>query len=287
MKKVVYKALNFLLFGNIFVAFCAVAQALLTYSIIGLKPSVLVCGFLFFSTLAFYNFSLLITNSAKTVNTQNARNHWFFAHYHLNFGNTIFAALALIPFFLGLNFWAKILAFLLGGVSFGYLFPIFFIANKKLNFRNIKGLKLFLIAFVWALSVVLLPVLAAGNFIPKREILILISKQFLLFAAITIPFDVRDFFEDKASNLKTLPIIYGAKKAYWLAIILLLLNLVLVFCFKSSLFEGSFFASIITPIIAGLIIMQAGLNKKQYYYYLYLDGILILQYLFLVLYNLV
>ncbi len=279
MRKTIYKCLNFLLFGNVFVAICAVAQAFVTFNFLTLKPDLWVCGFLFFSTLGFYNFCLLINKPNTKLHLGHNRNNWFFAHRNLNLTLTIVAGFAIFLFFLMLNFGSKILVVLLGILAATYNFPLHWLKSKFFNLRNIKGLKLFLIAFVWALSVVLLPILQAGIFIPQREIIVLISKQFLLFVAITIPFDVRDFMEDKASNLKTVPIIWGVKKAYKFAIILLLINLVLGFGFKSLIVDDKFFASVIPPVLAIFLITKASLRKNKYYYFLYLDGVLIVQYL--------
>lgn len=285
MKKIIYKSFDFLLFGNVFVAVCAVVQALVTYSFFGLKPDSKVCGFLFFSTFAYYNFCLLINKTKASLYPQHDRNNWFFAHRNLNLALTIVAGFATVPFFLALNYWPKVLVLFLGFLSATYNFPQHRINSSFINLRNIKGLKLFLIAFVWALSVVLLPVLQASIFIPQREITFLIIKQFLLFLAVTIPFDVRDFMEDKASNLKTVPIIWGIKNAYRFSITLLLINLLLVFCFKNLTLNSNFFASVFTPIFAVFVILSSGLRKSKYYYFLYLDGILVLQYLLLLVFN--
>ena len=279
MRKTLYKCLNFLLFGNVFVAICAVAQTFVTFNFLSLKPNLWVCGFLFFSTLGYYNFCLLINKSNTSLYLRHSRNNWFYAHLSLNLVLTITAAFAIVPFFLMFNFGAKILVVFLGILAATYNFPLHWVNSKFFNLRNIKGLKLFLIAFVWALSVVLLPVLQASIFIPQREIIILITKQFLLFVAITIPFDVRDFIDDKASNLKTLPIMYGVKTAYKFAIALLLVNLALGFGFKSLIFDDKFLASVIPPVLAIFLITKSGLRKNKYYYFLYLDGVLIVQYL--------
>ncbi len=277
--------MDFLLFGNVFVAICAVAQALYTYSFFNIKPDVWVCCFLFFSTLAYYNFCLLISKLPNNLQLQNQRLNWFLTYFNLNFGVTVLSSLVLIPLFLMLNYETKTLVIILVVLSAGYNLQLRSLNFKTISLRSVKGLKLFLIAFVWALSVVLLPLLQADFFIPKREITLLITKQFLLFVAITIPFDVRDFIEDEASNLKTLPIMYGVKKAYVFAIILLLVNILLVLCFNNSLTDSRFFASVFTPILAVFVILKSGLRKNPYYYFLCLDGILIVQYLFLVVIN--
>ena len=46
-----------------------------------------------------------------------------------------------------------------------------------------------------------------------REITILIAERFLFIGALTIPFDIRDLFEDRQSGLKTVPVVWGEKKS--------------------------------------------------------------------------
>jgi 4-hydroxybenzoate polyprenyltransferase len=155
--------------------------------------------------------------------------------------------------------------------------------------RKIAGLKLFLIAFVWSLSVTLLPYfdLEKQQFlaISTTDIFILSLQRFLFFAAITIPFDIRDIFQDKALSLKTIPIILGEKKAYQLCQIMLILSLGLFFIFQSAGFSINFFASALTIILAGWLIFKSKWEKNEYYYFFYLDGMLILQYALLLLFN--
>lgn len=276
-----------MLFNNIFVALCGVAQVLVTYSFLGIKPASPVCLFLFFATLVVYNFSFLNIKTPKVLNTQTKRDSLFYKYYNFNLNFTVLAFLALIPLFLGFNFGTKILVIFLGILSLSYFLPVIYIGNKWCNLRSINGLKLFFIALVWVLGVVLLPVYQIGKYIPSSEIVILILKQFLLFAAITIPFDVRDFYHDKASNLKTLPIIFGLKKAYIIAVILLFVNLLLVFSFTTHFYNANFIAAILTPIVAIWVILTPKLRKSNYHYLLHLDGILILQYFFLILFKMI
>ncbi|HUH32788.1 MAG TPA: hypothetical protein VLZ28_02480, partial [Daejeonella sp.] len=52
--------LDCLLFSNLFIALCAVAQGLVTYHLLGAKPEKYILALLFFATLAQYNFSILL-----------------------------------------------------------------------------------------------------------------------------------------------------------------------------------------------------------------------------------
>nr|WP_039450039.1 hypothetical protein [Pedobacter glucosidilyticus] len=283
------KFLDFLLFSNVFIALGAVAQGLVTYHLLNIKPVYTILAFLFFATLTIYNFSILIQKPQDYLNSPYRRVRWIFSHYRLNISITLIAVLSLIPLFFLLSFASKVLLCLLGLVSFGYSLPLFSVNNKKFGLRNIPGLKLFLIATVWSVSTVALPILEINelhiSFISLQDTTLLTAKRFLFVAAITVPFDIRDLFQDKNSDLKTIPTIFGENKAYLFCQFLLALYLVMLFVFNDG-FNASFFGLMFTIVLAGWLILKSTWEKNEYYYFFYLDGTLILQYLMLLLFNL-
>lgn len=283
-------ALDFLLFSNVFIALCALAQGLVTYQLLDVKPAKYVLGLLFFATLAQYNFSILLSKPAEPKKSLFKRVRWIFSHNRLMITITIISVLSIIPLFLFLSVPAQILLLFLGIISISYNLPIFTLHDRKFGLRNIPGIKLFLIATVWSLSTVLLPILEieriAGLSVTSRETVLLVAKRFLLIAAITIPFDIRDLFEDRSSALKTIPVMLGEKKAYIFCQALLAGYLILLFLFNTDL-DASFLALTVTALLAGWLILRSDFVKNEYYYFLYLDGILILQYLLLLLSSLI
>ena len=291
MNKHFIKPLDFLLFTNIFVAFSAVAQGLVFYHLFRLTPSFVVLAFLFCATILIYNISILSQPPKNPQASKYKRVRWIFAHQKLIQFITILAFIVIIPLFYQLQLHAKILAVFLAILSLGYALPIFTFNGEKMGLRRITGLKLFLIAFVWSLSVTLLPYFDLDqqqlSSISTADIFMLSLQRFLFFAAITIPFDIRDMFQDKGFALKTIPIILGEKKAYLFCQILLSVSLGLLFIFQSAGFSINFFASALTIILAGWMIFRSKWEKNEYYYFFYLDGTLILQYAMLLVFNFV
>ena len=98
MRKTLQSVFDFILFSNIFMALCAVAQGLVTFYLIGAKPVVAVLWLLFTSTIGVYNFSILISKPDRPKNSPYARERWFFAHYRLMINITIVCLWSLIPF---------------------------------------------------------------------------------------------------------------------------------------------------------------------------------------------
>ncbi len=168
-------------------------------------------------------------------------------------------------------------------LSFGYGLPMFSTGNQKFGLRNIPGLKLLLIGVTWTLSVVLLPVFEAENVyhikIAPVDILLLSAKRLLFITAMAIPFDIRDLFQDRKLGLKTIPVVFGEKNAYLLCQFLLIGYLILLFLFRDHGFDQNFFALMITIVLAGWLIFRSKFERNEYYYFFYVDGVLILQYL--------
>jgi 4-hydroxybenzoate polyprenyltransferase len=291
MKKVLGSAFDFLLFSNIFMALCAVAQALVTFHLIDSKPVYSVIGLLFTSTLGIYNFSILLSKPKHPEQSPYRRIRWFFAHYRLMVTFTIVSLLSLIPLFFLLSMESRILLVFLSVLSFGYSLPIFTVGDHKFGLRNIPGLKPFLITLVWTMSCVLLPVLEAQDLhladVSMRDITILVAKRFLLIGALTVPFDIRDLFQDKQYGLKTIAVSWGEKNAYLFCQVLLAGYIVLLFLFRNNGFNIDFWALTTTAILMGWLIFQSKWKKDEYYYFFYLDGVLILQYVIMVGLNLV
>ncbi|MFI5138229.1 MAG: UbiA family prenyltransferase [Sphingobacteriales bacterium] len=289
MKKIFRPVFDFLLFSNVFMALCTVAQGLVTFYLIGTKPAFPVIWLLFTSTLGIYNFCILLAKPKHPAESPHLRVRWFFSHYRLMVTFTIVSVLSLIPLFFLISTESRILMVFLGILSFFYSIPLFAIGDQKFRLRNIPGLKQFLITLVWTMSTVLLPILEAQHFhlteISMRDITILIAKRFLFIAALTVPFDIRDLFDDHQSGLKTVPVMLGEKKAYLFCQLLLGGYVVLLFLFRNNGFNPDFFALTVTAVLAGWLIFKSKWEKNEYYYFFLVDGVLILQYLMLMLFN--
>lgn len=290
MKKLFKSVFDFLLFSNVFMAVCAVAQGLVTFYLIGSKPLYTILALLFTSTIGIYNFSILLTKPKNPEQSSLVRVRWFFAHHRLMVTLTIVSILSLVPLFFLISTESRLLLVFLGVISFCYSLPLFTLADQKFGLRNIPGLKQFLITLVWTMSTVLLPILEAQDMnitnISLRDTTILLAKRFLFIAALTVPFDIRDLFEDRESGLKTIPVVIGEKRAYLFCQFLLAGYIILLFLYKNNGFNTDFFALTLTAFLAGWLIFKSKWQRNEYYYFFYLDGVLILQYIFLLLFNL-
>jgi len=288
MNKHLRQPLDLLLFSNIFIALCAVAQGMVTYHLLDAKPDKYILALLFCSTLALYNFSIILSKPKKPEESPFRRVRWVFSHYRLTITLTIISILSIIPLSFFLNSSSLILLFGLALISLGYSLPLFSFQDKCYSLRNIPGVKLFLIAAIWSLSCVLLPILEMESnneiIITLNDTIILIAKRFLFIAAITVPFDIRDLFQDKTNELKTIPVILGEKTALLICQSFLAAYLILLFLFTDKL-DSNYFALTICTIITGWLIFKSKWEKNEYYYFFYLDGTMILQLILLIIFS--
>lgn len=284
-----YSILDFLLFSNLFIAVCAVAQGLITYHLLKVPADKYVLAFVFFATIGLYNFSMLLAKPKKPEKSPYKRVRWIFSHHRMIISITLISIMCLVPLFLlYLSIESKLLMLFTGLVAVGYNIPFLTLNNQNIGLRNIPGIKLFLIAMVWAVSSVLLPIMELQHShqlnIAPGDTLLLVFKRFLFVAAITVPFDIRDLFQDKLYALKTIPVMLGEKRAYIFCQFLLLGYLLLLLLFRQATYPD-IAAVVLNLAITGWLIFKSNIKKNEYYYFFYLDGTMLLQYLLLLLFG--
>lgn len=275
------RPLDFILFSNLFIACCAMAQGALTYMLLKTPFNFTVIAILGCATMFLYNFSMILARPKDPASSPHRRVHWIYAHYNLVITLTILSAIALIPLTLQLSIGTITLLFFIGLLALSYSFPLFKDKTKRVGLRNLPGAKLFIISMVWALSCVCVPIIelkSSGTSVSLIALLLLTTKRFLFVTAITIPFDIRDLFQDKQYNLKTLPVILGEKKSALFCQALLIVYIVLLLIFVPQL-TLAIAGLIAVTLLTGWLIFKSRWEKDEYYYFFYLDGTLILQFL--------
>ncbi|SFG63736.1 UbiA prenyltransferase family protein [Pedobacter insulae] len=285
VKRAFFSVLDFLLFSNLFIAFCAVAQGLVTYYLLKVPADKYVLAFVFFSTLLVYNLSMLLAKPKEPHKSPFKRVRWIFSHHRLIISITLIATLCIIPItLLYLSIQAKLLMSFVGIIAIAYNLPFLSVNQKKIGLRNLPGIKLFLIAFVWSVSCVLLPIVELENnygiSVSLGETLLLVAKRFLFICAITIPFDIRDLFQDKLYELKTIPVMLGEKKAWIFCQALLGAYLILLILFTKTI-NLDVVGLALTIFLTGWLIFKSNLKRNEYYYFFFLDGTMLLQYIIL------
>ena len=97
-------------------------------------------------------------------------------------------------------------------------------------------IKIFLIAFVWSATSVILPYTESLYYKnhpdQTRLVILMFLTQFIFILFITLPFDINDAETDKASNVKTIPAVLGIKPSKYIVLALgIIYSFVILFMF--------------------------------------------------------
>jgi 4-hydroxybenzoate polyprenyltransferase len=273
------KSLSLLIHSNIFISLAAVALGFQTQIQLGMRPQFHPYLFIiFFATLLEYNLHRLISILLKKESLHQNKNTWLKTHLKEFYFITGFSFLG----FILAAFLAKAAVLLslipFAGITLFYSLPVFKNRNLLFRLREIPGLKIFLIAFVWSAATIILPVVFSPYTYEKSHLTFLFIERFIFVFAITIPFDIRDMKADLLAGLKTIPLWLKEKKSIRLAnISILIFALLSAFHYYSI---GMFF--LIPAYLISAITTLSFLNHKswkdmEYYHYGILDGSLLLQ----------
>ncbi|HSH64280.1 MAG TPA: UbiA family prenyltransferase [Bacteroidia bacterium] len=273
------KLIAALINSNIYISLGAVFLTIETQIQLGMTPQWHPYLFIiFFATLFEYNIHRLVTIVTNKEALNSDKHKWvrknLTGFYLLVFlsvaGFTCVAFLAKREVLITLAPIAVITLF--------YSLPVF--GNKRTIFRlrEIPYLKIFLIAFVWASSTILLPIIQSGNTFNRSHVVAMLAERFFFVLAITIPFDVRDIEADKQAGLKTIPLLLNEDKSLVLSYLSLFIFFLISF-FHYQMLNRWF---IILPLSISTLTTFLFLNSKKiknlpYYHYGILDGTMFLQ----------
>lgn len=259
--------LRFVVFSNIWIALGAAGLTLLYYIIFDFRPNLFVLSFVFFSTQLTYTFQRYV-KFIKRDRISGERLEWM-ENFHLYVkifmvGDLIFCLV--LAFFLNLQ--ALIFLLIPAGISFFYAWKLPF--GIKFNLRDVPGVKIYLIAIVWAMTCTFFPLFNEGEEIDASIVLLLIA-EFIYILAITIPFDIRDLMLDEPEK-KTIPQLIGTSFAKMISIILLTVSMVLIAYLSDGLNIGLFLAY----IVGFYLVILSSHERKDIFFSFYIDGLLIL-----------
>jgi hypothetical protein len=269
----IVKILDFLVASNVYVALGVVSLTLLSLDIRQTEhPNLL--WFVFFATLFVYNFIRLI-NVHSIISLSESLRHQIIYRFRTFFWIVcIGSALIGFYFFVTISEYIFLPIIGLGFVSVIYGLPIYKSGSHLFRLRDLPGLKIFLIAFVWAYVTEGLPALING----EPLYFLALFERFLFIFAITIPFDIRDVNYD-ASYLATIPQYFGINTAKWMALLAILSSELILFYrffFNNDLNLIGALAIYIAYEFSFLLIYRCHLYSKERYFTVGVEGVSIL-----------
>jgi hypothetical protein len=263
--------------SNTFIGLCAVALTLTNQlALEGTMHLDKSLGFVFFSTMFTYSFLKFRNSSSVTINT--SHRNWAGQHPQLSRNVILVSLIATIFYFARLDYKAQLIVATLGVFTAFYGFVNIPFLRQKRKLRDFGLLKTAFVAIVWSVTTVLVPLV--GVFVERDMMLFLLIRRFLFILALTIPFEIKDMTDDKEYKLKTLPLTIGPAKTKLLAQgILAMLMIVLIIqylFFDLSLLN--MLAINFSLLVSILCIGYVKEETKEWWYYVVLDGMMILQF---------
>ncbi len=265
------KALHIYVYGHLHISLCSLLLYIGGYRLVKLVPSLLSCIFIFSSTLLIYTLHRHL--AAGSFNKISPIKRYTFMSEHLNQSQIIIAVCALVSFslFFSLHDTTQFAMIFCGLLSLGYVLPL--IAGNRL--RDIGVFKIIAISVVWGL-LSCLGYLESGG-LDTSAILVLLEHVVFIFA-LTIPFDIRDRDLDDKAQVSNLANQIGITMSKVLMMFLLALAVILVIIsFNRGLYNAQLLYAFILFYLIVMTSCYMSKDKKEIYYLLYLDGLILVK----------
>ena len=288
------RLIKLIFFGNYFVGILAIALSLETCVQLRLPfNSPIYYILLFCSTVMYYTYAY--TGVLHSSSVANLRAEWYrlnrtFVRYSQ--GILFMMCTALVSFLLLKDFhniihlqwqyWLIVAIILLSSLLYYGLLPrsIF-----KLNLRNTGWLKAFVIGFVWAGCVGLIPIVVLQIEKPPHSVDIILLmglfiKNWMFCTVNAIMFDFKDYADDSNKQLQTFVVRFGHSKTISFIIIpLVVIGMISAVLFMQYRHLGILSISInLIPFILLLIVSYSMYRQKSILYYLIIiDGLVLIK----------
>jgi 4-hydroxybenzoate polyprenyltransferase len=267
--------MSFLLKSHLFISICVAAFTIQTYWVFsnldGLKITPVLINFI--GTFVVYNLQKLV-DSTKDEFLVFEKYNWYNKYRKLLLTLMflfVFISVPTIYSFFKNNsnyFWLYLIG-VLG--AFVYYF-------KPIKLRRVGWYKPIHIALIYIFCGGVIPLNAYLN----EKIIFYLSSQFILIYCLCLIYDLKDFNQDKAINLKTIATRLNLKTFKIIGVSLLLLHVFLVL-FTRDL--SLIYSSMCVALYLITFILLLNYNLKYILYLLFVDGVLVLQFLLIIIFS--
>ena len=263
--KMLKQLFNFYINSSIHVGLSVFSLTWITLSEYGLLSDKTILYFVFFASVSGYNF---------------VKYFGMVKFHHRSLGNWL-KAIQIFSFFsfiitcyyaynLNLNTLIWIAGF--GLMTFFYAIPLFpkqqiFDTN---SLRNVEGLKVYLIAFVWMGVTVILPIINNDHLL-SIDVIFTSAQRFIFVVVLMFPFEIRDLRYDSL-KLATIPQKIGLKHTKILGILLMVLFFLIEF-FKDEIDINKLVALTLITILTGLFLIGSKKDQGKYYCSFWVEGL--------------
>ncbi|MCS6917974.1 MAG: UbiA family prenyltransferase [Chitinophagales bacterium] len=275
------RLINVLLFGNLFIALCGAACTAATSLQLGTGDyEHAPVAFVFFSTLGVYNLHALLGRRQPVGEVVEP---WVRAHrFHILLLCIIGFGGAAV-FFFQLSVAAQVLAISLGVVVAGYVLPVFHPLRQRILTSRFGLMKSFVVAGVWTLLTVWLPLWQAEKETSLLQAVLLLAQRFCWLSMLSLCFDTRDQNADERNQVLTLPVRYGPSgTAYMYRLLAAAATVLTVVTYVILYWNLAVALPLLTSVVLSYgIVRRANRQQSPYYYLLLVDGQMLVQWLLL------
>lgn len=259
VRKTSKQLFDFYLNSSIHVALAVTAFAAITMINLRLEIDSDLLIFIFFSTIIGYNITKYSgSHQSQEAGTEPSRSILIFS---------ILCIIPLLYFTFIQPFSVLIASGLMGLITISYSWPFLW---KRSNLREITSLKIFVIAFVWSVVTVILPVLP-DEITFNINLIIEFVQRFIFVLVLTLPFDIRDARFD-TYQLATIPQVIGIKRSRVFGVFLL--SLVVLFEFlKTPLLIDQALILLLISILTAFFVLRSVVKQTQYYASFWVESI--------------
>ncbi len=251
---------DFYLDASIHVALAVLSLAGVTFHLLGISSDIDLLGFIFFGVIVCYNFIKYGVEAYKYLIVSNAYHKVIQVFSFVSFGFSLYFLLQLDA----MIWWAT---GILGLLSALYAVP--FLPSTK-NLRSLGGLKIYIVAIVWAGFTVLLPVFDAQMPI-NWDFWVLFLQRMVLVLVLIIPFEIRDLqWDDK--DLRTLPQVLGVRRARNLGIVLSVVFFILTFL-KDEIHQVEVILRLTLTVVLIFVLIANEKMKSRYFVSFWVEAI--------------
>lgn len=262
---------NYIIFGNIFIAICAVFMSHYTFAVFDSPVNYTLLGFVFFAAISSYSFHSYLPTTEKEYSE---KVKWSISHRSYFMALLIIGAIGSTVFLFFLEQDLKLILALI-------LFTILY-SSPKLKFEKFSFFKRFgtaktlYLASIWTLVTVSLP-LSTMDLITGNAGILFFVNRFLLIYAICILFDLKDKDYDIQRGIKSIITILDEKKIellFFICLILFFISSLVLYIFRDS---GLMVLTLIAPGALLIFLFQKSKETKSDYWFSFLlDGIMML-----------
>ncbi len=275
LKGKIIQIADYLIFGNIFIAVCAILMSYYTFVVFNSSLNYTLFGFIFFATISSYSFHSYLPTSEKEYSDKVS---WVLRHKNYLLISLIAGAITSTIF---LYFLRQDFKLILTLIVFTVLY-----SSPKIKFENFTFFKRFgtaktlYLAAIWTLVTVSLPLTMITSFNSNAGILFFLNRFFLIYT-VCILFDLKDKDYDIQRGIKSIVTILNEKKIHNIlitCIILFFITSAAFYIFNSSII---IIASLIIPgIVLFFLLKRSKETKSDYWFSFALDGIMMLSSVF-------